>query len=88
MSVPWTPPGVVACEACGKTWYAGRCYIRCLECGHVYRTRWHLWLAYWREFLTYRRTFPEEKYSLLRVFLAVLRRPSKVYFCQCCLHDF
>lgn len=80
-------PGIELCDACGRTWYAGRCYRQCAECGHVYRTRWHLWLAYWREFLAYRRTFPGE-YSLPRVVWETWRRPSKVYFCQCCIHDF
>jgi hypothetical protein len=80
------PPGITECESCRKTWYASRCYIQCFECGHVYRTRWHLWLAYWREVLTYRRIFPKE-YSLLRVFRGTWR-PGLVNFCQCCLHDF
>jgi hypothetical protein len=64
------PPGIELCDACGRTWYAGRCYRQCAECGHVYR-----------------RTFPGE-YSLPRVVWETWRRPSKVYFCQCCIHDF
>lgn len=49
-----------------------RHYIWCLECGHPYRTRWHLWLAYaWRFGHIWR-----------------IPRPSRISFCQCCSHDF
>jgi hypothetical protein len=83
----WTPLGVVACQACDHTWYAGRCYIQCAECGHVYRTRLHLLLAYrWAMWRSYR-----EWKDGVTAWSALTRgawRPSRIYFCQCCIHDF
>lgn len=61
-------PIYAACEGCGARWRNVRPYIRCFECGHVYPTRWHLLLAYWREVRTYNRIFPRE-YSLPRLIL-------------------
>lgn len=90
-------------------WCCGRChagderaYVRCGECGHPYRTRWHLWFAYlrehvlawWWEMHTVRWRQPS---GLAPVFprtrwwdLFDMRcwRPGRVFFCQCCTHDF
>jgi hypothetical protein len=80
-----------------------RCYIRCGECGHPYRTRWHLLAAYravimrdwWQE---WRHGRPRYIGNIIfgvspwmtRWYEPVANtwRPSKIYFCQCCTHDF
>jgi len=65
---------VSRCLGCGQR-QPDRGYIQCFECGHVYRTRWHLLAAYWRA-------------AGLRHALKSLRlRPSGISFCQCCIHD-
>ena len=64
-----------------------RGYQHCAECGHVYRTRWHLLAVYRSERWQYSRTFPGE-YGLLRLLFGGPWRPSKINFCQCCIHDF
>jgi hypothetical protein len=100
------PAGVIAhqwcCGACHET--AGRSYIRCYECGHPYRTRLHLLVAYrvayarllWRD----RRDPllpPDVSRSEWRAKGMFPRwwdltrgwwRPSRIAFCQCCSHDF
>ena len=79
---------VLGCESCGQYWNRrGRCYVRCLECGHVYWTRWHVLAAYRSERWRYSRTFPGE-YGLLRLLFGGPWRPRKIGFCQCCIHDF
>ena len=83
MRTVWT----LTCEGCQQRRTLRRWYLRCFECGHVYRTRWHLLGAYWREMWTYSRIFPKG-YSLPRLIVNTWRRPGKIYFCQCCLHDF
>ena len=57
-----------------------RGYIRCFECGHTYRTRWHLLAAYWRIVL--------QMDGWLGAWRAVRVRPGRISFCQCCIHDF
>lgn len=88
------PPGIEECQACGETWYAGRCYLQCAECGHVYRTRWHL-LAAVRRNLWRARHFRGALLNMeplgiswWRILLGGPWLPSKVYSCQCCTHDF
>lgn len=66
------------CVSC-HTDQPGRGYIRCFECGHTYRTRWHLLAAYWRIVL---QMDGWQWWRSLRL------RPSRIYFCQCCIHDF
>lgn len=61
--------------------YRLRPYIVCFECGHIYKTRWHLaWVA---------------AVTMLRFHNGYLRRnwkwvmfPSRISFCQECIHDF
>lgn len=67
-----------------------RGYIRCFECGHTYRTRWHLLGAYrhrrWRS-----RHFGQGGIPDISPWAAFFRgwwRPSRISFCQCCIHDF
>ena len=77
----------VECHACGQAWLIRGWYVRCFECGHVYPTRWHLLLEYRWERLRYWRTFRQD-YSLARIVFGPIWRPSKIVYCQCCLHDF
>lgn len=76
----------LVCEGCGGRWHLRRWYLQCFECGHVYRTRWRLLAMYRWERWRYSRTFPGE-YALLRLLFGPPWRPSKVAFCQCCIHD-
>jgi hypothetical protein len=59
-----------------------RHYLWCLECGHPYRTRWHLAIAYARKG---RELGIQRRW--LRTLVAFLQ-PSQIFFCQCCSHDF
>lgn len=77
------------CWSCHRD-QAGRAYIVCFECGHAYRTRWHLLAAYrrgrWRS-----RHFGHGGVPDITPWVALLRgwwRPSQISFCQCCIHDF
>ncbi len=80
------PPHEWCCGVCHER--GGRAYIRCYECGHPYRTRWHLLLAYWREHTAIwwrcRRDNPGRWWHVLPGWW----RPSTITFCQCCTHDF
>lgn len=83
-----TPPGLIECLGCWKVWYAGRRrYLQCFECQHVYRTRWHLLWAYRVESWRAWRLWPDEQPLRVALFGRVWR-PSKITFCQCCIHDF
>jgi hypothetical protein len=79
------------CMGCGMV-VPTRGYVGCGECGHVYRTRWHLLYAYWGVFLPIwwhdwrHPMFPGFRSRWYDVFRGRLR-PSRIYFCQCCLHD-
>lgn len=55
-------------------------YIWCLECGHPYRTRWHLFVAWLRK----SRQLGYSWWIVART----ARRPGRITFCQCCSHDF
>lgn len=84
-----------------------RLYIRCLECCHPYRTRWHLLFAYWRAHVRHWwREWRTDQPSGGRLLIDALElgfewrptrwwhifhgywRPSRIPFCQCCIHDF
>lgn len=85
----WAPPGIVACLGCWKSWSAGRCYLQCFECGHVYRTRWHLLAAYrWLRWQGWYRWGWMADQGFWSGLLGGWWRPSKIFFCQCCNHDF
>lgn len=73
---PLAPPD--HCLSCHEDQPA-RGYIRCFECGHTYRTRWHLLVAYW---LIVLRIDGWNARRSLRL------RPARIAFCQCCIHDF
>jgi hypothetical protein len=80
-------PGGDECQVCGKTWYGTRCYVLCFECGHVYRTRWHLLAAYRHMRLASWRRYGHESHWAW-AYLCGWWRPSRISFCQCCIHDF
>lgn len=66
-------------------------YRVCLECGHV-STRWTLLRAYWRESNPKRAISclgdDETLWQKARYFVhRYTRRPSRIYFCQECIHD-
>lgn len=67
-------------------------YIWCFECGHTYRTRWHLLVAYrvkrWQVRRAYRTIDPDDREPVWSVLLGGWWRPSRISFCQCCIHDF
>ena len=58
-------------------------YVSCFECRHYYRTRWHLAAAYLRRIVEDRMWWAIHWQTLRRVL-----RPSRIFFCQCCSHDF
>lgn len=76
-----------------------RLYIRCYECCHPYRTRWHLWAAYWRIHIRHwwqdwrgrglrpPASRPDWRVKWWHAFSGYWR-PSRIPFCQCCIHDF
>lgn len=53
-----------------------RTFQVCFECGHVW-TRWALWRSYIK-------AAGECGVGLRRW----IKRPSRIYFCQVCIHDF
>lgn len=60
-------------------------YIRCFECGHLYRTAGELRRAYRREVMH----VPSLGIPRWRVLVkAATVRASRVFFCQECIHDF
>lgn len=71
-----------------------RLYIRCFECCHPYRTRWHLLFAFWREWIPIwwrdwrmsgvSSAWRTRWWHLFRGWY----RPGRIPFCQCCTHDF
>lgn len=96
---PQAPPHEWCCSRCHMGHH--RVYLRCPECGHPYRTRWHLWLAYlrvhrrlwwrdlhavgWAQPTGLAPVFPRTRWWHL---FAATWRPGRVRFCQCCTHDF
>lgn len=82
------------CHACGKCWERSPEYIQCIECGHVYPTRWHLLAAYrrnlWRARVFRKATVFSEPLELSWWSLLVGGgwRPGRIWSCQCCTHDF
>lgn len=76
----------VECGFCHRL-QPDRSYIRCFECGHAFRTRLHLWLADWRASW---RTAPFGIHWRERWYLRLRPppRPSVIFSCPCCSHDF
>lgn len=70
------------CRTCHDT--AGRAYRRCYECGHPYRTKWHLLAAY----RAARPAVRPPEIGWWRALLGGHWRPARIGFCQCCIHDF
>lgn len=79
------------CAACGGEMPARR-RAACFECGHAWRWRWQLSLhdarTTWKYTVGY--VFLPDKNELkIRWWRRVrARRPSKVWVCPCCAHDF
>lgn len=72
----------------------GTGYIRCLECGHIYRTARELRRLYRRELIRLHRRrspspfdFPEPSTRQV-IWMALTARASNITFCQHCIHDF
>lgn len=60
-------------------------YIRCYECGHLYRTARELRRAYRRQSFT----VPRCEVPWWRIgWRALFIRADKIVFCQECIHDF
>lgn len=77
------------CVSCHRRVPERGYYIACGECGHAYATRWRLLWDYrvkrWQ--VGRRSTFlPREGWWLS--LLGGWWWPSRIYFCQCCIHDF
>lgn len=82
------------CEFHGRD-ELGNIYIRCAECGHLYRSAWALswqlrkWLLkmlFTGEWKWRQDFFHASLFKLLKGIVAV--RVEKVNFCQFCAHDF
>lgn len=94
---PW--PGFDPSQACWSHHQneprTRRTFITCFECGHVY-TRWSLWRAWTRtgkELARWDREHPppfaHTPPSRLRQWAhRWFKRPSRIFHCQECVHDF
>jgi hypothetical protein len=64
-------------------------YLRCFECGHLYRTKGELRRRYRQELRNAYHDGPLERWDWLRLRWWLLTvRASRVTFCQECSHDF
>src|SRR6266704_254167 len=70
----------------------GRVYLVCGECGHLYRTAWHLRLADWRAYRRATRRWARPAASWLAYWRGwwrtVMLRPDRIYSCPHCAADF
>lgn len=80
------------CYFHGDGCYLEHPYIVCFECGHCY-TRRSLRRAYWKQ-SRFRSLYEEERipirsivrYQFHRAYWWI--RPSRIFFCQECIHNF
>jgi hypothetical protein len=66
----------IRCWSCYRVVPQGRVHAVCGECGHTWRTRWHL---IWHEH--------KVLHSLDWPFWRSFRRPKRISVCPCCVHD-
>ena len=87
------PPGVAGCHGPSHCYSCdrdeqGRCYIACIECGHLYRSGWELRWRYLHSYWQY----PAERcfwWRFWRAWWRRLRLPAgDIMFCPLCAHDF